>query len=64
MVDDVSGGLAGEGARPEPVLSGVTGVERPHESICLFVTGGTFDKEYDEIRGTLDFGDTHLPQML
>ena len=64
MVDDVSGGPAGEGARPEPVLSGVTGVERPHESICLFVTGGTFDKEYDEIRGTLDFGDTHLPQML
>jgi L-asparaginase len=32
--------------------------------IRLFVTGGTFDKEYDELRGTLDFGDTHLPQML
>lgn len=32
--------------------------------IRLFVTGGTFDKEYDEIHGTLQFGDTHLPQML
>jgi L-asparaginase len=32
--------------------------------IRLFVTGGTFDKEYDEIHGTLEFGDTHLPQML
>jgi L-asparaginase len=28
------------------------------------VTGGTFDKEYDEIHGTLDFRETHLPQML
>lgn len=32
--------------------------------IRLFVTGGTFDKEYDEIHGTLDFRDTHLPEML
>ena len=30
----------------------------------LFVTGGTFDKEYDEIRGRLYFKDTHLPEML
>jgi len=28
------------------------------------VTGGTFDKEYDEIHGTLEFRDTHLPEML
>lgn len=34
------------------------------EPIRLFVTGGTFDKEYDEIRGRLFFEDTHLPQML
>jgi L-asparaginase len=34
------------------------------ESIRLFVTGGTFDKEYDELHGTLDFRDTHLPEML
>jgi L-asparaginase len=34
------------------------------EAIRLFVTGGTFDKEYDEIHAALDFRDTHLPQML
>lgn len=32
--------------------------------VCIFVTGGTFDKTYDEIRGRLSFGDTHLPEML
>ena len=32
--------------------------------IRVFVTGGTFDKTYDEIEGTLAFGDTHLPEML
>ena len=33
-------------------------------AVGLFVTGGTFDKEYDEIHGTLEFRDTHLPDML
>ena len=33
-------------------------------AIRVFVTGGTFDKEYNELRGTLDFGDTHVPDML
>ena len=32
--------------------------------IRIFVTGGTFDKTYDEIRGALSFADTHLPEML
>jgi L-asparaginase len=32
--------------------------------IRLFVTGGTFDKEYDEIHGVLEFRDTHLPEIL
>ena len=32
--------------------------------IRIFVTGGTFDKTYDEIRGGLAFEDTHLPEML
>lgn len=32
--------------------------------IRIFVAGGTFDKEYDEVRGTLFFKDTHLPEML
>jgi L-asparaginase len=34
------------------------------EPIRVFVTGGTFDKEYDELRGRLYFKDTHLPEML
>lgn len=33
-------------------------------AIRIFVTGGTFDKEYDELRGTLDFHDTHVQEML
>jgi L-asparaginase len=33
-------------------------------AIRVFVTGGTFDKEYDEIHGRLYFQDTHLPEML
>ena len=32
--------------------------------IRIFVTGGTFDKTYDEIEGSLAFGDTHLNEML
>ena len=28
------------------------------------MTGGTFDKTYDEITGRLSFGETHLPEML
>jgi L-asparaginase len=33
-------------------------------TIRIFVTGGTFDKDYDELRGTLFFEDTHVPEML
>lgn len=32
--------------------------------IKILITGGTFDKEYDEINGTLYFKDTHVPEML
>jgi len=32
--------------------------------IRIIVTGGTFDKRYDEIRGQLSFDSTHLPEML
>ena len=35
-----------------------------NEPVRLFVTGGTFDKAYDEIHGRLFFEDTHLPDML
>jgi L-asparaginase len=30
----------------------------------VLVTGGTFDKTYDEIHGRLAFGHTHVPEML
>ncbi|MGE0615849.1 MAG: asparaginase domain-containing protein [Bacteriovoracia bacterium] len=30
----------------------------------IFVTGGTFDKEYQEIQGRLFFKETHVPEML
>jgi L-asparaginase len=33
-------------------------------SVRVFVTGGTFDKEYHELTGTLAFKDTHVPEML
>jgi len=33
-------------------------------SIRIFVTGGTFDKEYDELTGQLYFQDSHLPEMI
>jgi L-asparaginase len=33
-------------------------------AIRILVTGGTFDKEYDEINGRLFFKDTHVPEML
>jgi L-asparaginase len=33
-------------------------------SICIFITGGTFDKEYNELKGELFFKETHLPEML
>ena len=34
------------------------------EPIRIFITGGTFDKEYDELTGRLYFRDSHLPEML
>jgi L-asparaginase len=32
--------------------------------IRIIVTGGTFDKKYDELTGRLFFRDTHVPEML
>ncbi len=34
------------------------------DPIRVFVTGGTFDKEYDELSGRLYFKDTHVHDML
>ncbi|MBK7907208.1 MAG: asparaginase [Gemmatimonadetes bacterium] len=33
-------------------------------TIRVLVTGGTFDKQYNELAGTLTFGDTHVEQVL
>jgi L-asparaginase len=33
-------------------------------AVRIVITGGTFDKHYDEIRGLLAFRDTHLPEIL
>jgi len=33
-------------------------------TVKIFVTGGTFDKEYNELDGSLHFKDSHLPEML
>ncbi len=33
-------------------------------SIFIIITGGTFDKSYDEIRGELTFKGTHLPDII
>ena len=37
---------------------------RSEQAIRLFITGGTFDKTYDEISGRLHFDDTHIHEML
>ena len=34
------------------------------ETLAILVTGGTFDKEYDELTGRLFFRDTHVGEML
>lgn len=33
-------------------------------AIRVLVTGGTFDKNYNELEGRLQFRETHLPEML
>lgn len=33
-------------------------------AIRIFITGGTFDKEYNELNGQLFFKDTHVPELL
>ena len=33
-------------------------------AIRIFITGGTFDKEYNELNGQLYFKDTHMSELL
>jgi len=35
-----------------------------HMAVRIFITGGTFDKEYNELTGQLYFNDTHLHDLL
>src|SRR5580704_8874103 len=39
-------------------------LKRNFMAIRIFVTGGTFDKEYNELSGELFFKETHIPEML
>src|SRR5204863_9563673 len=67
-----SGGHASCGsAGPGPFLSALGSGLRARArgrfsamAIRVLVTGGTFDKEYDELGGKLFFRDTHLHEML
>jgi len=43
------------------VAAGSATVTQP---LRLLVTGGTFDKEYDELTGRLFFKETHIHEML
>src|SRR5687768_4744903 len=42
----------------------VLAMSKSRSMIRILVTGGTFDKEYDELTGRLFFQETHLPEML
>jgi L-asparaginase len=33
-------------------------------AIRIIITGGTFDKRYDELKGVLSFKDSHLPDII
>jgi L-asparaginase len=46
------------------LLSSVKNTHKQAMGILILITGGTFDKEYDEINGTLYFKETHLPEMM
>lgn len=35
-----------------------------NSDIRLIITGGTFDKHYDELKGELTFRDSHLPDII
>ena len=45
-------------------MSHNSNVDAATSRIRVLITGGTFDKEYDEISGKLFFKDSHLAEML
>ena len=46
------------------MTSSVFGKEGEKMAVRILITGGTFDKEYDEIIGKLYFKDTHMREIL
>ena len=44
-------------------MSDNTDLEASNERIRILITGGTFDKQYDELKGNLLFKDSNLPKM-
>jgi len=46
------------------LTSSVFGKEGEKMAVRILITGGTFDKEYDEIIGKLYFKDTHMREIL
>jgi L-asparaginase len=51
-------------AVPDPPVPDNSFVAAENERIRVLITGGTFDKEYDEINGRLYFKDSHVNEML
>src|SRR6476620_5602536 len=45
-------------------ISLISSCKSPTMSIRIFITGGTFDKEYNELNGQLYFKDTHMSDLL
>lgn len=41
-----------------------TNLRQPGKALRIIITGGTFDKHYDPLRGELGFSNTHLPEIL
>ncbi len=48
----------------ELVIDYLHAIKQSCMAIRIFITGGTFDKEYNEITGQLYFNDTHMHDLL
>lgn len=64
MEDDDGTGSSSHEGRPRDSARGARAAISHVMRVRLIVTGGTFDKEYDEVRGILAFRDTHVRKML
>ena len=68
VIGGVGGDLTGCGGCRAGIHGGdcsaATGEVYNNAMVRLIITGGTFDKQYDAIRGELTFQRTHLPEIL